>query len=191
MRYPGCRAWLAAALSLALAACGEPGEPADQPHEKRGPQPVELRLLDGRPDPAVLAEQQVLRRGNGEEPHTLDPHRATGVPATHILRDLFEGLTTEAPDGTIVPGAAARWNISRDALTYTFYLYRDGLWSNGDPLTADDFVFSLRRSADPMTASNTAAMLLRQPSPARQTKRSGPGRSASEGYSAQSSPTSA
>ncbi|NIQ93842.1 MAG: peptide ABC transporter substrate-binding protein, partial [Desulfuromonadales bacterium] len=68
-------------------------------------------------------------------------------------------MTTEAPDGRIVPGAASRWNISRDGLTYTFYLRRDGAWSNGDALTAEDFVFSLRRSADPATASNYANML--------------------------------
>jgi len=142
-----------------LCACGEKGQAPDTLRETRA-QPVELVLLDGRPDPSVLAEQQVLYRGNGEEPQTLDPHRAEGAPSANILRDLFEGLTTEAPDGTIVPGAAIRWNISRDAKTYTLYLNRDATWSNGDPLTAEDFVFSLRRSADPKTASNSAAMLL-------------------------------
>jgi oligopeptide transport system substrate-binding protein len=108
----------------------------------------------------VLADEQVVRRGNGEEPETLDPHRAVGVPASHILRDLFEGLTTESADGDVVPGAALRWNISRDARTYTFYLHRDLVWSNGDPLTAEDFVYSLRRAAAPATAANAARNLL-------------------------------
>ncbi len=131
-----------------------------RPREKRA-QPVELVLLeDGRPHPAVLAEDQTVIRGNGEEPQTLDPHQAEGVPSANILRDLFEGLTTEAPDGDIIPGAAIRWNISRDARTYTFYLRRDMRWSNGDPVTADDFVFSLRRAASPATASPSASMLL-------------------------------
>jgi oligopeptide transport system substrate-binding protein len=145
-------------LSLMLG-CGESDDPSKDPREKR-PKPVELVLIDGRPDPSILSENQVLYRGNGEEPQGLDPHVADGVPSAHILRDLYEGLTTEEPDGTIVPGAATRWNISRDGKQYTFYMRRDAKWSNGDPLTAQDFVFSLRRSADPRTASNAANMLL-------------------------------
>jgi oligopeptide transport system substrate-binding protein len=141
-----------------LMSCGGKGE-GQNPVRGNKPQPVELVLIDGRPEPGILAEEQVLIRGNGEEPQTLDPHLSEGIPSSHILRDLFEGLTTEAPDGTIIPGAASRWNISRDGLTYTFYMRRDGAWSNGDPITADDFVYSLRRSADPATASNYANML--------------------------------
>ena len=143
-----------------LASCHDQDGEFARPREKRD-QPVELVLLDdGRPHPAVLAEDQTVIRGNGEEPQTLDPHQAESVPSANILRDLFEGLTTEAPAGDIIPGAAIRWNISRDARTYTFYLRRDMLWSNGDPLTADDFVFSLRRAASPATASPSATMLL-------------------------------
>ncbi len=149
------------AFSLVLAAsCRDQDGAYMRPREKRD-QPVELVLLeDERPHPAVLAEDQTVIRGNGEEPQTLDPHQAEGVPSANILRDLFEGLTTEAPDGDIIPGAAIRWNISRDARTYTFYMRRDMLWSNGDPVTADDFVFSLRRAASPATASPSATMLL-------------------------------
>jgi len=148
------------AFGLLLGACGEREGDFGGPAQRR-PQPVELVLLeDGRPDPSVLAAEQVVRRGNGEEPETLDPHQAVGVPSAHILRDLFEGLTTESPDGDIIPGAALRWNISRDARTYTFYLRRDLTWSNGDPLTAEDFVYSLRRAASPATAANSARMLL-------------------------------
>jgi oligopeptide transport system substrate-binding protein len=124
-------------------------------------QPVELVLTeDGSPDPSVLAQMQVLHRDNGEEPQTLDPHLAEGLPSAHILRDLFEGLTSESPEGRIIPGAAVRWNISRDGKTYTFYLRRDARWSNGDPVTAEDFVYGLRRSASPKTASNYAQVLL-------------------------------
>jgi oligopeptide transport system substrate-binding protein len=145
---------------LALAACGEREGDLAGAAERR-PQPVELVLTEeGRPAPMVLADQQVVFRGNGEEPETLDPHLAIGVPSSHILRDLFEGLTTESPEGDVIPGAALRWNISRDARTYTFYLRRDLTWSNGDPLLAEDFVFSLRRAANPATAANSARMLL-------------------------------
>jgi oligopeptide transport system substrate-binding protein len=108
----------------------------------------------------VLAEEQVVFRGNGEEPATLDPQLALGVPSSHILRDLFEGLTTESPDGKLIPGAALRWNISRDARTYTFYLRRDLTWSNGEPLDASDFVYSLQRALNPETASSAANNLL-------------------------------
>jgi len=102
---------------------------------------------------------QILRRGNGEEPQTLDPHRALGVAGANILRDLYEGLTTETASGRTVPGAALRWNISRDGRTYTFNLRRGARWSNGDPVTAGDFVFGFRRSADPETGSSFVHML--------------------------------
>ncbi|MGD8358018.1 MAG: peptide ABC transporter substrate-binding protein [Lysobacterales bacterium] len=151
---------LTACAALLLVSCGEhngePGSPS-----ARGREPVELVMTEeGLPAPYVLANEQVLYRGNGEEPETLDPHRAIGVPSAHVLRDLFEGLTTETADGELVPGAAQGWNISRDARTYTFYMRRDLVWSNGDPLKAEDFVYSLRRAASPETASDAAVMLL-------------------------------
>ncbi len=157
----GRQAALIAVLGAALLGTGcEPVSDESSLTREKRPRPVELIMIDGRPDPAGLADKQSLRRGNGEEPQTLDPHLSAGIPSSHILRDLFEGLTTEAPNGKIIPGAAVRWNISRDGRTYTFYLRRDASWSNGDPITAEDFVFGLRRSADPRTASNYANILL-------------------------------
>ena len=92
---------------------------------------------------APLAQAaQVLHRGNAAEPATLDPHRSEGVPSGNILRDLFEGLTTEAPDGRIVPGVAQAWQVSDDGRSWTFHLRPDARWSNGDPVTAEDFVWS-------------------------------------------------
>ncbi len=144
-----------------LSACGsDDGErlPGSLDRHARA---VELVVAeDGRPVPWVLAVEQVLHRDNGEEPVTLDPHLAEGTPSAHILRDLFEGLTSESPTGRVIPGAAIRWNISRDGKTYTFYLRREARWSNGDPVTAEDFVYGLRRSASPSTASNFAQVLL-------------------------------
>jgi oligopeptide transport system substrate-binding protein len=146
--------------ALLLAACGENGANFGQRQGDR-PQPVDLVLTDdGLPLPSLLDDSQAVYRGNGEEPTTLDPHQAVGVPTAHILRDLFEGLTTVSPDGKVIPGAALRWNISRDARTYTFYLRRDLLWSNGEPLDANDFIFSLRRAANPATAASGANALL-------------------------------
>lgn len=145
---------------LSLAACGEREGDFGKRMDKRS-QPVDLVLLeDGQPDPAVLADEQIVRRGNGEEPESLDPQQAQALPATHVLIDLFEGLTAESAGGDLVPGAALRWNISRDARTYTFYLRRDLLWSNGEPLTAEDFVYSLKRALNPETASAAARTLL-------------------------------
>ena len=94
---------------------------------------------------AVAHAETVLRRGNGADPETLDPHKLDGVPEFNITYDLFEGLTTYEP-GNVVPGAAECWDISDDGLVYTFHLRKDGKWSNGDPLKADDFVYSLRRA---------------------------------------------
>lgn len=104
----------------------------------------------------TAAAQTVLNRGNGAEPQTLDPQRATGVPESNILRDLFETLTTNAVDGKTVPGAAESWTFSEDGLTLTFRMRADGKWSNGDPVTAEDFVFAFRRLVDPQTASRFA-----------------------------------
>jgi oligopeptide transport system substrate-binding protein len=133
---------LLAAAAIGVSACGS-GEPDTTRYE----------LLDG------FAETQVLHRGNMSEPETLDPHRAEGVPTANILRDLFEGLVTTAPDGRLVPGAAERWEVSEDGTVYTFFLRPEGRWSNGDPLTAEDFVYSLRRSADPATGSKYSQIL--------------------------------
>ncbi|MGQ0622660.1 MAG: peptide ABC transporter substrate-binding protein [Panacagrimonas sp.] len=106
-----------------------------------------------------LAAEQVLRLGNGPEVETLDPHRTEGVSAANVMRDLFEGLLTEAADGSLVPGAAKGWTISDDLRVYTFKLRENGRWSNGDPLTAQDFVAGMRRSVDPATGSNYSQML--------------------------------
>ena len=135
---------------LVLASCGGT---VDAPGTAQSIEPV------GGPSGTELARRQVLHKGNGAEPQTLDPHRAEGVPAANILRDIFEGLTSEAPDGEVIPGAAKRWDISTDGKTYTFYLRENARWSNGDPLTADDFVFGLRRSVDPKTLSQYSSIL--------------------------------
>lgn len=135
---------------LLVAACG--GGPDDSSRS-------ESRLPVGGPSGTELAEQQVIHIGNGAEPQTLDPHRAEGVPSSNILRNLFEGLTLEAANGDVIPGAAESWEISDDGLLYTFHMRPDGRWSNGDPVTAADFEYGLRRSVDPKTLSYYASIL--------------------------------
>lgn len=109
--------------------------------------------------PAHAVDPTTLRKGNGPEVETLDPHQVRSVSAQNVLRDLFEGLVGEAPDGTLVPGAAERWESSEDARVWTFHLRAGARWSNGDPLVAEDFAAGLRRSADPATRSRSPQML--------------------------------
>ena len=97
-----------------------------------------------------------VRLGNPGEPQTLDPHRYNLRLEETILTDLFMGLTTFAADGTTIPGAAESWQTSEDGLKWTFRLGDDLRWSDGEPLTADDFVFAYRRLLDPATAASLA-----------------------------------
>ncbi len=109
--------------------------------------------------PAGAAGDPLYRRGNDAEPETLDPHKSSTVAEAHILRDLCDGLLTYDNHGAIVPGAAREWTVAADALTYRFALRQDGRWSNGDAVTAADFVFSLRRIMDPATGAKYAEVL--------------------------------
>jgi oligopeptide transport system substrate-binding protein len=103
--------------------------------------------------------RQELRRGLGAEPETLDPHLAADNAALTVVNDLYEGLVTEAADGTLVPAAADHWSVSSDGLSWTFVL-RPGLrWSNGDPLTAEQFATSLRAAIEPGTVLPNAGLL--------------------------------
>jgi len=101
----------------------------------------------------------VLNRGSGGEPDTLDPHRNEENSGAEILRDLFEGLTTEDVEARIVPGTAESWTISEDGRVYTFSIRSGARWSNGDPVAAEDFVAGLRRTVAPATASTYAQIL--------------------------------
>jgi oligopeptide transport system substrate-binding protein len=105
------------------------------------------------------AAEQVLHRGNGTEPESLDFHTSSSVASSNIQRDIAEGLVSLAADASLIPGAAERWEISPEGTLYTFHLRGDGKWSNGEPLTAQDFVYSFRRAVDPKTASNYAFIL--------------------------------
>ncbi|MEZ9546333.1 MULTISPECIES: ABC transporter substrate-binding protein [Vibrio] len=99
-----------------------------------------------------LAKVQELVRGNGTEVATIDPHKSQGVPESHVIRDLLEGLVNQDGDGNTIPGVAESWETT-DNKTFTFHLRKDAKWSNGNPVTAEDFVYSWQRAVDPATAS--------------------------------------
>ncbi|MBS8270570.1 peptide ABC transporter substrate-binding protein [Halomonas sp. YLB-10] len=82
-----------------------------------------------------------------------------GVWESQILMDVYEGLVKNAPDGEILPGMATDWEVSEDGKTYTFSLREDARWSDGEPVTAEDFVFGWRHLLDPANASKYAYML--------------------------------
>ena len=103
-----------------------------------------------------LHDTQELVRNNGSEPETLDPANASGVPANNVIRDLFEGLTAVDSNGKVVPGVAESWKQT-EPQTWVFKLRKNAKWSNGDAVTAEDFVYGMRRFVDPATASKYAA----------------------------------
>lgn len=87
---------------------------------------------------------------------SMDPQINTDVEGSGVLRSLFEGLYNEDQKGALVPGVATSFDLSEDKTVYTFHLRDNAKWSNGDPVTANDFVYSWRRLADPKTASEYA-----------------------------------
>ncbi len=102
----------------------------------------------------------ILHYGNGTEPQGLDPHVVTGIPENHIVRALFEGLAVKNP-WTLEPepGVAQSWDISDDGRTITFHLNPEARWSNGDAMTAQDYVWSWQRALNPAMGNQYAYML--------------------------------
>jgi oligopeptide transport system substrate-binding protein len=103
---------------------------------------------------------KILYFGNGTEPQELDPHIVTGVPEHNIIEALLEGLVSKDPQTLEpTPGVAKRWQISDDGKTYRFYLRDNARWSNGDSMTAHDFVWSWWRALQPELGNQYAYML--------------------------------
>lgn len=102
------------------------------------------------------SREQILSRTLSSTPTGFDPSLITDVSAQRVLDDLFEGLTAFGADGQPGPGVASSWETSEDGLVWTFHLRPEARWSNGVPLTADDFVRGWRRTVDPKTAASYA-----------------------------------
>jgi oligopeptide transport system substrate-binding protein len=101
----------------------------------------------------------VLHYITGDEPESIDPHKTTGQPETRILMALYEGLVEYDPKTMEpIPAIAERWNENNDSSEFCFYLRKNARWSNGDPITAQDFVYSFRRALNPATRARGASL---------------------------------
>ncbi|GGL64741.1 peptide ABC transporter substrate-binding protein [Wenxinia marina] len=105
------------------------------------------------PNGEQLAENQTFTYRVLDEFPSIDPNLIEDVEGSAIGRNLFEGLMNQDSEGNVVPGVATGYEVSDDGLTYTFNLRPEAMWSNGEPVTAQDFVYSWQRAADPATAS--------------------------------------
>lgn len=103
-----------------------------------------------------LAEKQVLNWNEPSELPTMDPSKATDTISFDMMNNSMEGLYRIGKNSKIEPGVAKKTKVSKDGLTYTFTLREDNKWSNGDPVTAEDFVYSWQRTLDPKTSSEYA-----------------------------------
>ena len=137
MRMSASRFLLSVITTLSLIACGS----------------GESNVVQGN-------REGILHVGNGTEPQGLDPHVVTGIPESNIVKALFEGLAVKNPQTLeSEPGVAQRWEISDDGLTVTFHLNPEARWSNGDPMTAEDYVWSWQRALSPAMGNQYAYML--------------------------------
>ncbi len=109
--------------------------------------------------PHLSGAETILNRGNSGDPSSLNPQLITTVIEGDLIADLFQGLVTHDAEGAIVPAVATSWEISPDQQIYIFKLRDNARWSNGDPVTAQDFLFALRRMVDPQTAAPYANVL--------------------------------
>lgn len=115
-------------------------------------------FADTVPANIALASQQHIVINNGGEVSSLDPQKTEGVPESNVIMNLLEGLVTTDNFGQIVPGVAESWQ-SEQGRVWTFTLRKDATWSNGESVTAADFVYSWQRLADPATASPYSSYL--------------------------------
>ena len=102
---------------------------------------------------------KVLHFGNGAEPQDLDAQAVTGVVEHHLLKAFAEGLVSEDPDLNIIPGVAQTWEVSESGLVYTFNLNPNAKWSNGETITAHDFVGTYKRMLTDSIAAEYSYML--------------------------------
>ena len=105
----------------------------------------------------VAPKENVLRYISGSEPESLDPGIPTGQPEARVLMSLYDGLVEYDPKTMEpIPSIAKTWEISPDGTEYLFHLRSNATFSNGKPITANDFVYTFRRNLDPALAAKNA-----------------------------------
>ena len=147
---------LAMVMALSLAACG--GSASSAPAATAAP----AAAGDAAPaDTAAAASDgdKVLNVMVEVEVESLDPQVATDGTSFEVIANYTDGLTQMDADGAAIPAIAESWDVSEDGTVYTFHLREDANWSNGEPVTADDFVFAWQRAVDPALASEYNYML--------------------------------
>jgi oligopeptide transport system substrate-binding protein len=122
---------------------------------------LSLWSCEGRSSVEVATEKEILIMGNSSEPKGLDPHVVSGVLENNIIRSLFEGLVIEhhSKNGEYLPGVAEKVERDENSTVWTFHLRKEARWSDGQPLTSEDFMFSFERILTPSLASDYSFML--------------------------------
>lgn len=142
----------------AFAGCSKPAEPAEeepaaeeQATDDSMDDATDDSMDDAEEEPAKEVEQ-VMYWNIGADPKTLDPGLNGAVDGGHVINNTFEGLMREV-EGNLEPAMAESYEVSEDGLTYTFHMREDAKWSDGKPVTANDFEYAWNRVLDPVTAS--------------------------------------
>ena len=148
---------LALVMVLSLAACGSSG--SDTSTTAAASASGSDTTAAPADTTAAAAGDKILNVMVEVEVESLDPQVATDGTSFEVIADYTDGLTQMDADGAAVPAIAESWDISDDGTVYTFHLREDANWSNGDPVTAEDFVFAWQRAADPALASEYSYML--------------------------------
>ena len=145
-------------LSSVLCACAQTAPAAPEASSEESAASAEKTAASAE-EPASAPAEEAKTEGKqlpvqiGSDPDTLDPALNSTIDCGNMILHLFECLVTFDQDGELIPGCAESWETSEDGLIWTFHL-REGLqWSDGSALTADDFVYSWKRVADPATES--------------------------------------
>ncbi|MFA6074399.1 MAG: peptide ABC transporter substrate-binding protein [Negativicutes bacterium] len=105
------------------------------------------------------SDKEVLRWAIPDDPESLNPQKMSSTYTLGVADQLYEGLCSIGSDNVVLPAGAEKWDVSKDGLTYTFYLRKDAKWSNGDPVVAQDYIYSWRCGVDPKYAAEAAFML--------------------------------
>lgn len=111
---------------------------------------------DPYPGQATKDDNQLVVNIGSDMP-SIDPQQSSDNSSSRVIEDIFEGLVDYNQKSEVIPTGASSWDISKDGKAYTFHLRRNAKWTNGDPVTADDYVYSYRRSVTPETLTRAYA----------------------------------